>query len=286
MEINREIAAKRLLSITNFTISNSTIPIEKIESVKYVYKSRLRKIFKFSEVSIVSAVNTLTLDGLYNPDEIIASIEAYKSNNVALNRAIELSSFKELYSKQNDLFHISNQFEEEGPCLYTFRKTIVVLLMKIVPPFVIFLLSSIGLNYIFADQRFYLLNIPPLLIILWSYIDWSNDKYTFQGDRIIDIEKKPFFGREVRIESDINSIQSIKKEQKNFLQVLFNYGDIEIESLRGKIIYPTINNPDKVVDTLYLFRRYYYSRKENQEKLNRQVEFLNYTKYYKELTKK
>lgn len=131
----------------------------------------------------------------------------------------------------------------------------------------------------------FIINIPTTFMLLWHFIDWINDRYAFEGDKIIDIEKKPFLGKEKRIEADIKSIQSIKKEQKNIFEILFNFGNIEIVTFGGKITYPSINNPDKVIDNLYLVKKYFYSKEETKNKLQRQEEFLNYTKYYQELTK-
>ena len=139
----------------------------------------------------------------------------------------------------------------------------------------------------FLDLKVLFLLTPIFFIIWWLIVDWLNDKYAFEGDKIIDIEKKkPLFGKEVRIEADLVSIQSVKKIQKNIFEILFNFGNIEITILGGKIIYPSINNPDKVIDNLYLVKKYYFSKEENRSRVLRQEEFLNYTEYYQELAKK
>ncbi|OQY39514.1 MAG: hypothetical protein B6229_03575 [Spirochaetaceae bacterium 4572_7] len=135
------------------------------------------------------------------------------------------------------------------------------------------------------NWKYFLFNIFSLSYFLWHLGDWLNDRYAFEGAKVVDIEKKPLWGKERRIEADLVSVQSIRKEQKNFIELLFNYGTIEIETLGGKIIYPFIHNPDRVIENLYLVKQYYYSMQESRNKIERQEEFLNYTKYYQELSK-
>ncbi len=285
IELNREVAVRKEFSVLKFAKKNVSIPLDKIQSTKISYKNRIYRILKIGEITMASLEESLILEGIYNPGKSIDDINKYKFSRVNIDKAIELSSFKYLFSKKNGLFYLESQLERDENSMFSFRKSIIYFLVRGLPPFVVFTASSILLYKLFNNTNVLFMNIPSAGILLWYFIDWINDKYAFEGDKVIDIEKKPLFGKEKRIEADITSIQSIKKEQKNIFEILLNYGNIEIVTFGGKIIYPSINNPDKVIDNLYLVKKYYYSKLESQNKLERQEEFLNYTKYYQELTK-
>lgn len=285
IELNKELIIKRQISLKKISSVNNSIPMDKVLGVKVTFKNRALKILNIGEITVDSPMDNLALNGIYNPKAVVNEIDSFRFNNVSVDKAIELSSFKYLFSKQNGLFYIENQLENDDISIFSFRKSIVIFLLKAMPPFIVFLLSSIGLHFIFNDIRIFYINIPTVLLIFWHYRDWSNDRYAFEGDKVIDIEKTPLWGKESRIVADINSIQGIKKEQKNFFEILFNFGNIEVDIMGSKIVYPSINNPDKVIDNLYLVKKYYLSKKESLDKMQRQEEFLNYTKYYQELTK-
>ncbi|QEN04831.1 hypothetical protein EW093_08985 [Thiospirochaeta perfilievii] len=285
IELDRTIVSKKSFNIFNVTKEHISIPIEKIEAVRSIYTSRLSRILNIGDISIDSPVEKLYLKGVYNPNKIVDDLNKYRNHRVNIDKAIDLSSFKYLLCKQNSKFIIENQIERDEHQIFAFRKSIIFFLIRSIPSLFVFISSTMFLYLLFEKAVILYLNLPVLFVVLWNFIDWSNDKYAFEGDKIIDIEKKPFLGKEKRIEADIKSIQSIKKEQKNIFQVLFNYGDIEISTISGKITYPSITNPDRVIDNLYLIKQYYYSKEESKNKLLRQEEFLNYTKYYQELNK-
>ncbi|MGL1893773.1 MAG: cyclic nucleotide-binding domain-containing protein [Spirochaetaceae bacterium] len=285
IELNREQIVKREFSVKKISSQYDSIPIEKIQSTSVLYNNRFFRLFRIGEVVIESPTNKISIDGVFRPESVISDISDYTKFTVFIDKAIELASFKLLFSKDKGLFYIESNLERDENSIFTFRKSIVYLLARSLPPFLIFLFSSIGLYVLFQEPRIFYINIPTLILLLWNYRDWGNDKYSFEGDKIIDIEKKPLWGKEIRIEADITSVMSIKKEQKHFLQLLFNYGDIEVDTFGGKIVYPSIYNPDKVIDNLYVVKKYFYSKKENREKIQRQEEFINFTKYYQELTK-
>lgn len=286
LEINKEIAFKREFHLIKISSASQSIPLEKIEGSGIIYTNKLYKLFKLGELTIRSTTVNLTLSGVHNPERVIKEIDNFKFNKINIDKAIEVSTFKNLYCKKNNLFYIESSLEYDQFSIFTFRKSFIYFLVRTLPAFFIFLITSIGLYYLFDIVQIFLLNIPTVLLSIWHFWDWINDKYAFEGDKVIDIEKRPFWGKEQRIVADIFSVQSIYKEQKHLFQILFNYGDIKILTLGGEILYPSINNPNKVINNLYLVKKYYHSRKENLEKQERQEEFLNYTKYYQELSRK
>lgn len=286
LEINREVAIKNEFHIKKIASTNLSIPLDKIESSGLIYKNWFYKLLKLGEISIKSTTDNIVLDGVYKPEMIIADIENFKFSKVNIDKAIEISSFKYLHCKKNGLFCIESTLERDQLSIFSFRKSFIYFLVRSFPPFIIFLVTSIGLYFLFNSIAVFLLNVPTIFISIWHFWDWVNDKYAFEGNKVIDIEKRPFWGKEERIVADILSVQSISKEQKHIFQILFNYGDIKVMTLGGEIIYPSINKPDKVIDNLYLVKKYYHSKNANREKQERQEEFINYTKYNQELTGK
>jgi 4-amino-4-deoxy-L-arabinose transferase-like glycosyltransferase len=51
--------------------------------------------------------------------------------------------------------------------------------------------------------------VIPALWWAWQFADWQNDTYHISSSRIIDINKRPFFGREERREADLERVQNI-----------------------------------------------------------------------------
>lgn len=286
IEINREMVVKKEFFVRRISSINLSVPLEIIGVGEIVYKSKLYKLMDIGDIYLNSEEGNIEIEGVYRPQYILDKVKKYKCYRTNINKAIELSSFKYLYSRQNGLFSMDSQLESDKNSIFAFKKNIFYFLIRGIPPFFIFLITSIGLYLFFRDLLVFLLNIPSIFILTWYLWDWLNDRYVLEGDKIIDIIKRPFWGKEHRTEADIMSIRSIKKEQRHILQILFNYGDIKVRTLEGEITYPSINNPDKVIDNLYLVKKYYYSKQDNRDKLLGQKEFLNYTKYYQELSER
>lgn len=283
--LSSDTISRKEFSFKGLVMKTSSMPLEKIDRTKIDYVTRLYKILQLGTLTIESGTEKISLDGVFRPEIFVEKINKSRENIVDVDKAIELSSFKYLYCKKNGLFCLENHFENRDAAMFTFRKSIIYFLVRALPPFILFLFSSIILYYLLRSLMVFLINIPSFCVILWFFTDWINDRYAFEGNKVIDIEKKPLFGKEKRIEAEISSVLSIKKVQKNIIQVIFNYGDIEISTMGGNIIYPSINNPDKVIDSLYLVKKYYYSKEESKKKIDRQDEFINYTKYSQELNR-
>lgn len=286
IEVNRDSITKRKLAINSMSAVNISVPINKVTGSKIVYEGRFWRIFKLGSICFESAAQNLEIKGIFKPESTLNLIEKYRKSTVNINKAIEVSSFKSTYCEKNNLFSIESQLQNYKTENFVFRKSILSFIIVGVPPFAFFALATTGLFFIFKSYSIFLFNIISFGYLLWHLWDWINDKYAFEGSKVVDIEKKPLWGRESRVEADISSVQSIKKEQKNIIELLFNYGTIEIETLGETIVYPFISNPDGVIENLYLVKQFYYSKQESENRIQRQEEFLNYTKYYQELSGK
>lgn len=285
VEITSDLVSKKSFNILKGSNIHISSPLDKVVGTKILFRSRLYKLLNIGDLIMDTATGDISISGVFNPGRNLIFIENFRINRNAVNSAIDLSSFKNLYCKKNDLFFIESQMEEKGSGNFKFRKSFTVFLFKTFPPMLIFIIISISGYIVFKVPYLLVINLITIVYTLWQLQDWINDKYAFEGSKVIDIEKKPLWGKEKRIEADITSVQSIKKVQKNFIEYLLNYGSIEIETLGENITYPYIHNPDKVIENLYLVKAYYYSKRKSQEKLERQEEFLNYSRYLQELSK-
>lgn len=285
IEVSRESVSKKSLVLPRMVIGDISSPLEKVYGSTISFKNRLLKIFDIGDIRIETISGEIAIEGVRKPSRELDLFTTFKDSREGVNKAIDLTSFRNLYSKKNGLFFIESQLEADKNSEYRFKKSFIVLFFKILPPLSIFIALSILGYFMTGSELSFLFSILPILYGLYETWDWVNDRYEFKGSRVIDIEKKPLWGKEKRKEADIVSIQSISKVQKNIFEFIFNYGTIEVETLTDKFIYPYISNPDKVVENLYLVKEYYHSVKESQEKLERQEEFLNYSNYLQELTK-
>ncbi len=101
--------------------------------------------------------------------------------------------------------------------------------------------------------------LTPLFLILpplafwwgWHYVDWSNDIYRITADKIIDSEKKPL-GDEVTKSAPLENIFSMELERKGFIGVVFNFGNVVINTgTDSKFIFLNINNPARAQRDIY-----------------------------------
>jgi hypothetical protein len=120
--------------------------------------------------------------------------------------------------------------------------------------FYFFILSNYA--WILTDTVFY-----PLLLILASayylfimlfffnsFIDYYLDVWIVTDQRIINIEQRGMFNREIA-EHDLDKIQDVSGMQKGFFQTLFSYGDVHVQTA-GEIqrfIFRQVDNPFDVV---------------------------------------
>jgi len=69
-----------------------------------------------------------------------------------------------------------------------------------------------------------------VLWFLWEYIDWENDIYILTDERIVDVEKKPFFFAEHRREATLDRIQNVNTAIPGPLAALLHYGNVDIDT--------------------------------------------------------
>jgi len=149
----------------------------------------------------------------------------------------------------------------------TYRKHLLVLLRHVAAPSLL-IVAVLGLaTWLYILRVGGQIDFPspvaiiltPLFLILpplafwwgWHYVDWSNDIYRITADKIIDSEKKPL-GDEVTKSAPLENIFSMELERKGFIGVVFNFGNVVINTgTDSKFIFLNINNPARAQRDIY-----------------------------------
>lgn len=144
----------------------------------------------------------------------------------------------EASSKKHGFLNIF-QLRLEGMSTVTYRKHWIVLLEKTWLPNLI-LLALVGwLVYQIVHGVDILLLIWFLVLVLslvwwyYLYMDWSNDVFQVTPDQILDMNKRPL-GEVTSDIASLDNILNLEYKRKGLLQILFNYGNVNITIGGGK----------------------------------------------------
>jgi len=90
------------------------------------------------------------------------------------------------------------------------------------------------------------------VLILWTlmfvrYVDFSLDQWVLTNERLIDIDQKGFFNRQVST-LHLDAVQDITIETKGLFQTIFNLGTITVQTAatEREFIIRDIPNPEKI----------------------------------------
>ncbi|KKP98031.1 MAG: hypothetical protein US71_C0013G0012 [Parcubacteria group bacterium GW2011_GWD2_38_12] len=138
------------------------------------------------------------------------------------------------------------------------EKLIAVLFLFFVP---VVIYSSWGflVNQSIVSQEISELINPFLFLVislfytfLWFYfcllfVDYYLDVWIITNMRILDIEQKSLFNREVS-ECYLSKIQDVTVETKGILPTFLNYGDLHVQTAAEKreFLFREIDNPNKI----------------------------------------
>ena len=94
--------------------------------------------------------------------------------------------------------------------------------------------SSILSTLLFGVQKWGSFAYPLWLLLLWTFffIEWTDyylDALVITNKRVIDIEQKGFFNREIT-SFNYHNIQDITVETRGIIQTFFKFGFIHIET--------------------------------------------------------
>jgi len=134
-------------------------------------------------------------------------------------------------------------------------KCLIYILLALIPVGIYFFLlnfqpqilnSLIIYPFLFLLTSAYLLYI--LLFLFSAFIDYYLDVWIVTSERIINIEQKGLFNREIA-EHSLDKIQDVSGEQKGIFQTFFSYGSVHVQTA-GEIqrfIFQQIDNPFEVI---------------------------------------
>lgn len=139
------------------------------------------------------------------------------------------------------------------------EKSIAILFLALVPLFVYIIrgfalprISILTEETIIIINSFLFLGSVLFYLFLWLYftilfIDYYLDLWVITNTRILDIEQKGLFNREVT-ECYISKIEDMTVEIKGVLPTFMNYGDLYLKtaSEKGELVFRQISNPNAV----------------------------------------
>lgn len=120
----------------------------------------------------------------------------------------------------------------------------------------------------------------PILGWWWyQFEDWSNDIYQLTKDQIVDRAKKPL-GAETRKVAPLDNILSAKLDRKGVWALVFNYGDVIIQTggAAGEMRFENVFDPVGVQQDVYRRLEAYQAAKgraEAQRRRDEAAEWLN-----------
>lgn len=293
--INAASVCYRSWKFPSFHIDTLKIPLESIEKVELIKKKRLLRLMGISSLNIYtgSARGNLKIESVQSAEKIVVLINELKAAEEKHGEARDLKLFREAY---NSYYGNQNYFEAEEKEVvkdYHFHRSLAALMTKIAGPVVYCLFTAaliVLLNTAFSDYKKFiplviLSALPSSVIALWRWADWGNDRYAIEGADIIDIEKKPLWGKETRSYSDIFKVQNVRSQQKNILQCLFNYGDVilDLTGAAEPLVFYSIRNPSGVIDQIVKRKEYINKENKNRERSTRQKEVIRLVDYFKQL---
>jgi uncharacterized membrane protein YdbT with pleckstrin-like domain len=170
------------------------------------------------------------------------------------------------------------QKDPDEEIIFKVRKHWLILFFSFFKAFISLIILFIILYLIgFSLVVFYLalsiiFGIWFIVTIVYAFYEWAIwylDLYVLTDKRIIDIEQKTLFSRQVS-ESSLERIQDVTFETRGFFATFFNYGNIKVETA-GKetvISLDQVSEPDKLQKIIVNQS----SEQENKEEENKDEE--------------
>ncbi len=163
-------------------------------------------------------------------------------------------------------YRLPGQLENEE-VIKIVRKDIFVLLKKIfifalliILPYVFYYITKesifptilqgqVSYPLLILGASFYFLFI--WLFFFFSFIDYYLDIWVITNERIIDIRQEGFFSRTIS-EQRLFRVQDVTSEVHGFLQTIFRFGDVHIQTAATKqrFFFDDVSHPDEIRDLI------------------------------------
>lgn len=141
----------------------------------------------------------------------------------------------------------------------------------------------VHLGFIFAST---VLALAALGWLLWEYDDWRNDLYVLTEDRLIDMEKRPFFFQEERRVAPLVQVQTVQLRMRGIFSQIFNFGDVIIKTAAagGDLTFEFVANPREVAREIQRHLEEFRRKQEEREYERQQAVVAESLEIYNELT--
>ncbi len=150
------------------------------------------------------------------------------------------------------LMRIDFSWREENEAIrFVSRRHMIVLLRMLLAPVAAGLLFvpatgllDVALNLLITQVIFIITILACLAWLVWNYVDWTNDYYVITNQRVV-FQEKIVLLYESRQESPLWYVQSTLIHRSQ-LAIWFGFGNVEIRTLYGTILFRDIPMPDQV----------------------------------------
>jgi hypothetical protein len=168
-------------------------------------------------------------------------------------------TLREKLFPKTDSHILQQRFEEGGDIIYRkhwivlFRQVAISLLVNLL--FVLFLLNQLA-SFLSKTEGvpgasisviaiLLLASFISFCVVLYQYVDWSNDVFKVSKDKIFDIDRKPF-GEEQSRSASLEEIESLEYKRQGFVSIFFNYGTVYIHIGAQNFEFEDVRDPASV----------------------------------------
>ncbi|MCS7251260.1 MAG: cyclic nucleotide-binding domain-containing protein [Anaerolineae bacterium] len=136
----------------------------------------------------------------------------------------------------------------------------ISLIPALMPPLVLLLVFIVLTTFLTASLGWWpalFLNAIPMILLGAQVWNWWDDQYILTTRRIVHIQRERWLyvlpGLEVRQDMPIDQIQEVQILRRTPLAspYLFDFGDVEVEAISGRIAFSNLPKPDGVRQLIY-----------------------------------
>ena len=169
--------------------------------------------------------------------------------------------FRAFFENPENIYFATQEKGEK--IVFVLRASFITNFRWIFLTIVCFLLPIFYMNFV-SVQKVALISPPELenaLILFWyillvvyaieHYIEWYFNVYVVTDRRVVDIDFAPLFSKKIS-ETTYDKIEDTSFTMNNFIQTLFNFGDVFLQTAaeQREFEFRNVPNPARVQDIL------------------------------------
>lgn len=185
-------------------------------------------------------------------------------------------------------WNLQLRFEDQG--IITYRKHWAVLLRRIAPPSLLFLLAVAWVGARLGDLLTVL--TPPttmwvgggialigFLWFLYQYADWANDLYQISRTHILDVYRKPL-GRELRRAAPLENILSTEVDRRGLIGLLLDFGEVRVNIGTEQLDFEGVFHPGMVQQDIVRAQETFLAQQQQAERKQQRREMVEWLGVY------